>query len=245
MNKISSGKSKTWYIQLSVLCFILGLLVALSLKTQHQAAEEGEPPRWSALRDEYYRLSDENKTLQKDAAEYKKRYEAMAKNQAAGISSSKGHRESLDEAKIMAGTVNVVGKGIVVTLTDSPKLDPNEDNPEVVENYMIHASDISGVVDELFAAGAEAISVNDQRFVANTSVRCVGPAILVNSKHLAPPYVINAIGDPKVLDAALRLPMGVADGMFVLDMIKIETKSDVEVPAYDGSTRYTYAKKKG
>jgi uncharacterized protein YlxW (UPF0749 family) len=67
---------------------------------------------------------------------------------------------------------------------------------------------------------------------------------MVNSKELAPPYVIKAIGDPKVMEEALHLPMGVADGLFLLDMIKIEKKSDIEIPAYDGSTHYNYAKKK-
>lgn len=242
--EIMSGKSKTWYFQLSLLCFILGLLVALSLKTQRQAVDEGVPQRWPALRDEFVRVKRENETLQKDAAEYKQRYETMAKNQAAGLSSTKGLRDSLDEAKLLAGTVKVTGKGIVVTLTDSPKLDPNEDRPDVTENYMVHDSDISNVVNELFAAGAEAIAVNDQRFIASTSVRCVGPAIMVNSKELAPPYIIKAIGDPKVMEEALHLPMGVADGLLLLDMIKIEKKSDIEIPAYNGSTHYNYAKKK-
>ena len=80
--------------------------------------------------------------------------------------------------------------------------------------------------------------------MTTTAVRCVGPAILVNSVQLAPPYVISAIGDPKVLDEALRMPMGVADDLFLLDMIKIEQKTNVKVPAYDGSIHFNFAKEK-
>ncbi len=36
-------------------------------------------------------------------------------------------------------------------------------------------------------AGAEAISINDQRIVATTEVRCAGPTVSVNNVRSAPP----------------------------------------------------------
>ena len=94
---------------------------------------------------------------------------------------------------------------------------------------MVHDSDLRSVVNELFSAGAEAIAINDQRLVANSSIRCVGPTVLVNSERLAPPYKIAAIGKPDVLQSALDMQGGALDieGLFMLDMIKIEKEPDV------------------
>ena len=66
--------------------------------------------------------------------------------------------------------------------------------------YIIHDEDLLRVLNELCAAGAEAISINDQRIVATTEVRCAGPTVSVNNVRSAPPYVIKAIGNPKKFD---------------------------------------------
>lgn len=241
---LSPVRGKSWLFQVTALCIVLGMLLALSLKTQRQAVSEGIPARWPALRVEFLNLKRENVNLQRDLAEYKSRYEKLAREQAAGISSTKGIQQALDEAQMLAGTVAMRGAGIVVTLNDSPKRDPSETRKDVVEQYMVHDSDIRDIVNELFSAGAEAISINNQRLVANSSIRCAGAVVLVNSVQIAPPYIIKAIGKSEVLEKALELPMGVADGLFLLDMIQIKRETDISVPAFTGSTRFNIAHKK-
>lgn len=231
--------------QVTALCIVLGMLLALSLKTQRYAVGEGITTRLPALRAEFQATKQENIDLQKQLADYKLRLEKLEKEQAAGLSSARSLMESLREIRMLAGTVAVRGPGVIVTLHDSPKRDPAETRKDVIEDYMVHDSDIRAIVDELFAAGAEAVAVNNQRLVANSSIRCVGPVVLVNSVQIAPPYVIKAIGKPDVLDNALRMPGGVADanGLFLLDMIEIQkvTSPTITVPAYTGSTRFKVA----
>ncbi len=244
MSTIASppSRGKGWVFQVTALCIVLGMLLALSLRTQRRAVSEGIPNRWPALRAEFINLKQQNASLQKDLAEYKERYEELLRKQATGQAATLGLESVLQEAKMLAGQIAVHGPGIIVTLHDSPKRDVNETRPEVIENYIVHDYDIRAVVNELFAAGAEAISVNGQRLIATSSIRCVGPVILVNSVQVAAPYVIKAIGKPDVLQKALELPGGAADGLFLLDMIEVKQQPDITVPAYSGSMRFYWAK---
>lgn len=113
-----------------------------------------------------------------------------------------------DRMKLMAGTTDVEGEGIEILLDDSNIAKKSGENPNL---YIIHDEDLLRVLNELRAAGAEAISVNDQRIVAMSEIRCAGPTISVNNVRSAPPYVIKAIGAPKTLSSALRLRGGVVE----------------------------------
>ena len=62
--------------------------------------------------------------------------------------------------------------------------------------------DLQDVVNALWLAGAEAISVNDQRLAAQTAIRSAGEAILVDFRPLSPPYVLRAIGDVDQMQAS-------------------------------------------
>lgn len=77
-----------------------------------------------------------------------------------------------------------------VTVADSGKILEPGVNPNL---YLVHDEDILKVVNELRAAGAEAISINGQRLIANSEIICSGPTIRVNRRPLAPPFVIKAL----------------------------------------------------
>ena len=234
-------RGKVWVWQITALCVVLGMLLALSLRTQRQAIESNEPTRPAALRASYRILKSQNVELEKELSDYKGRVEKLVKNQAGRAGGTKEFTRVLDDTKMVAGTIPVHGPGIVVVLHDSPKRNPSETRQDVVSDYIIHDRDIREIVNELFASGAEAISVNGQRLMANSSIRCVGPVVLVNLIQVAPPFVIKAIGKPETLENALKLPTGVADGLFLLDMIEVTRMSYIVVPAYTGSTRFNYA----
>jgi uncharacterized protein YlxW (UPF0749 family) len=239
---MSSIRGKSWVFQVTALCIVLGMLLALSFKTQRQAASDGVPNRLPALRAAFSATKQENLQLRKELADYKQRYEDVARQQAAGLTSAKSLVQTLNETKMLAGTMAVRGPGVVVTLHDSPKLDPAETRADVIENYMVHDADIRAIVSELFASGAEAICVNDQRLVANSSVRCVGPVVLVNSVQMVPPYVIKAIGKQDTMAGALTsTPGGVGDALFLLDMIEVRKQSELLIPEYTGSTGFNVA----
>ncbi|MPN08316.1 hypothetical protein SDC9_155598 [bioreactor metagenome] len=65
------------------------------------------------------------------------------------------------------------------------------------------------MVNALFAGGAEAMTIQDQRVIATTAVKCVGNTVVLHGVPYAPPYVITAIGNQSALEAALAADPGV------------------------------------
>ncbi len=91
-----------------------------------------------------------------------------------------------------AGAVPVAGPGATVAL-DDPR--------SATAEHRISDSDIAQVVNVLWAAGAEAVAVNDVRLTARSAIRSAGDAVLVNFRPISPPYRVAAIGSPDALTA--------------------------------------------
>ncbi|MBQ1249641.1 MAG: DUF881 domain-containing protein, partial [Selenomonadales bacterium] len=114
------------------------------------------------------------------------------------------------------------------------------ENPNL---YVIHDDDLLKVINELRAAGAEAISVNGQRLIATSEIRCAGPTLSVNNTRYTPPYEILAIGDPKTLDNALKMRGGIVETLrFWGIQINISKSDNIVVPAYKSSFRFDHAR---
>jgi uncharacterized protein YlxW (UPF0749 family) len=100
--------------------------------------------------------------------------------------------------------------------------------------------DLQLVVNGLWAAGAEAISINGRRLTSLTAIRSAGEAILVDYRPLRPPYVVSAIGDPRRLEARFADGPGgeylrlLADNFGV--RVKTDSRSDLRLPAASGVT---------
>lgn len=149
-------------------------------------------------------------------------------------------KQELDNAQNLAGTTELTGKGVVVTVSDSTL--PSGDMNGNFEQYIIHDGDLRMVLTELAGAGAEAISVNGQRMVATTAVRCVGNTIMVNDVKIASPFVIKAIGDPGTLEAALMIRGGVSDYLKSWSInLTVEQKDSVDIPRFSGIVNFKYA----
>ena len=128
----------------------------------------------------------------------------------------------------------------VVTIDDSKIQSKAGENQNL---YIIHDDDLLKVINELRAAGAEAISVNGQRLVATSEIRCAGPTLSVNNVRSAPPYEIRAIGDSTTLENALRMRGGVMETLQVWGIqLEVKASQAVTVPAYKGAAQFSYAK---
>lgn len=149
-------------------------------------------------------------------------------------------KSKLELARVEAGVTNVSGPGIEVTLNDSNIAFQVGENPSL---YVLHDEDVLRIINELKAAEAEALSINGQRLLATSEIRCIGPTILVNkNKRLVPPYVITAIGDPDKMIGALKMRGGVIEQLQVFGIqVNVKKLSSVTVPAYNGSTTFDYA----
>ena len=131
-----------------------------------------------------------------------------------------------------AGTVPLRGPGLVVSLSPSDREPPS---PQEAGAYEIHDSDLQLVVNELWAAGAEAVAVNDSRLVATTPIRAAGGTIVVNFRPLSPPYRVSAIGADRLRfetsDIARRFTRWTE--LFGLGF-SVTERAVVSVPGYTG-----------
>ncbi|MDP9183916.1 MAG: DUF881 domain-containing protein, partial [Actinomycetota bacterium] len=105
--------------------------------------------------------------------------------------------------ELATGTVAVRGPGLVVTLDDAEDAGAGTgDRGGQAGDGRVFDRDIQDVVNALWAAGAEAISVNGQRLTSQTAIRSAGEAVLVDLRPLSPPYVLRAVGDVDALEPA-------------------------------------------
>lgn len=223
--------------------FVLGMFVALAMKTEKIALVRDAPSsNLSGMVAAYHTLEQTVSKQQSRILELQIQNNKLVNDQGAvGGQLTK----QLNEAQFLAGLTKVKGPGVVVTLNDSSKRPPaslpSALTTSLTSDYIIHDVDIQRVLNELRAGGAEALAVNDQRVVATTAVRCVGPAIQVNGVPQTPPFRIRAIGDPQSLATTLWLPGGIGDILKGTDpaMIGVEQKSKLVLPAYAGfETRF-------
>ncbi|MCW3094574.1 MAG: hypothetical protein JWL77_192 [Chthonomonadaceae bacterium] len=240
----ASMKHRSFVWQISAVSFFLGLLLAAATVTASKVGSAGAAPnRTGFFYESSVQVDPDKKAAELQAEIQKLRADKSALEKAASNRSdvSKNLNQDLQETKLFAGLSEVVGPGVVVTLTDSKKdrligVDP--------QSYLIHDRDIRDVVNELRAAGAEAITVNGQRITVSSSIRCAGPIILINQDEMAMPFIIQAIGDPDKLLSALNIRNGVLDQIrtFGSDMAHSEKKAQLRLPAFAGSTHIRYAK---
>lgn len=150
--------------------------------------------------------------------------------------------EELRDLRLASGLFPLCGPGLEIVLVDSGRegraafMDPNL--------LLVHYDQLLFLVNELWVAGAEAVAVNGERVVAQTGFTCAGSIILAGTKKVAPPYVIQALGDPKTLRAALTMPGGFIETQILpyeLGMT-ITEKDDLRIPAYQGGLVFESAR---
>ena len=164
--------------------------------------------------------------------------EELHKMQTAAVSTD--NQQDKDLLRYRAALVPLEGEGVIVRMDDSTKPAKAGENPNL---YVIHDDDLLRVVNELRAAGAEAIAINGQRLTGTSEIRCAGPTLSVNNVRSSAPFEIRAIGDKKSLENALRMRGGVAETLGVWGIqLDIKASNDVYIPPYRGSIRQSYAR---
>lgn len=222
---------------------VLGVLLATSFNTQQRNREALNTPRKENLIKTVHGLEKERDNLKAGIESIRgqiAQYESSAaKTQ--GILSS--YTKDLNDIKKAAGLTDVQGPGVVVTLADSQQ-SPNDGEPN---DYVIHDYDIRLVVNSLWAGGAEAVSVNGQRLISTSSVRCAGGYVLVNSVRLVSPFTIKAVGNPQKMvdsmenDSNTKRLLNEVSKFYGLKA-DVEQKAGLKVPAYRGSLLMENAK---
>ena len=157
-----------------------------------------------------------------------------------GNHSSEEKQNELKMYNQILGLTDVTGEGIIMTVKDSMQTTSAID----MNNLIIHDSDLRSLVNELSNAGAEAISINDERIVSTTAITCAGNVILINGNKVGSPFIINAIGNQESLYGAITRAGGYTYGLRARS-IQVDTKKsdNVHISKYTGALSFKYAKK--
>ena len=168
------------------------------------------------------------------------RDELKLKLQAAEKLSQVDSSELMADLKFAACMTALVGEGVIITLHDSDKAAKLGENENA---YIIHDDDLLRVVNELRAAGAEAVAINGQRLTALSEIRCAGPTLSVNNVRSSAPFEICAIGDKKTLNNAITMRGGIVDTLAVWKIkVEVETSDEIVIPPYEGVVPKSYAR---
>lgn len=166
-----------------------------------------------------HELGLENDDLRREALRLEQRIaeaERTGEGQEAVLNEAVRELQSL---RILSGLEGAVGAGLSILISD----------PE----HVVLARDLVDVVNELRAAGAEAISVDGTRLGATSGLADVDGIVVVDGRPVTGDIVLFAIGDPLTLSQALSMPGGVAAGLnsFPGVTVEIREQETVEVAA--------------
>ena len=221
---------KQYSAALTATCVILGVIIGVQVNTVKQQRMTTENQRLSEailalnqMQAERDALLEQNQALEKNMKEYQ--------NGTLGT--------EMEQLLAFAGLTEVSGPGITVTMTDSSSKGSGDMNA-----YLVHAEDLLSVVNELYGAGAEAVSINGQRMVGKSAITCAGSIVMVNGVRVAAPFEIKAVGEADVLDVALHFPGGVVDNLAPWGIeISVRREAAVVVPAYTQTALFKAAEK--
>lgn len=234
-------KNAVWqYTLIGLAVFALSFIFVAQLNTVNRSDETLQGKREAELKDdltalkiEYEELKEENEKNLKIVEEYK----TNSSNNNTLINSL---TEQLNQMSALSGVKDVAGEGIIVTVDDS---DMTVSENISTESMLIHDTDLRAIINELSAAGAEAMSINGQRIIATTAIRCVGPVIQVNGVKVAAPFTIKAIGNAKYLESALNIKGGIVDSFEIYGIkINISREKSITIPKYDGKLSFSNAR---
>lgn len=209
-----------------LLCFLLGLSIVAQVGQREEDSLQG------ASQQELLRLLDESgrhvDSLEDENAELDRTLATLEAGQEDDAAAQSAATERLEDLEILAGTVPATGRGVRVTIADPAG--------------SVSTGTVLGVVQELRNAGAEVLQIGQVRVVASTSITTASDGgIVVDGTVVPSPYVIRAIGDPTVMEPALKIPGGAADtvasagGTFTVraeDEVQIDAVRELSEPQH-------------
>jgi uncharacterized protein YlxW (UPF0749 family) len=191
----------------------------------------------------------ENESDQYDALEQRvKDLEAEVATLTSSVQDThvKRFQHKVDALKDPAGLTPRAGPGITVTLSDAPA-DVINSTTQNLNLLVVHQQDIQAVVNAMWKGGATAVTVQGQRIVSTTGIKCEGNSVQLQGVPYPQPYVISAVGNQTdLLDAVenddyLEVYREQAERPDISVGWKLDIEPQVTAPAYDGLLDINYA----
>lgn len=228
-------------IILGITCLILVLAICIQIRTIDEASnvvgsslnDNGE------MKDKVLEAQEDYKQIYSELEKSNKKLEKIRQIATSNSREDELLKLELEDNDKVQGLTDVKGKGIIINLDDNREVDETE--VLNISSYLVHEEDLLQIINELFNAGADAISINNQRVVSTTAILCDGNIIRVNGEIISVPITIKAIGYPESLYYALMRPQGYLDVMQKDGVIvKVEKSEDITISKYEGVYNYDY-----
>jgi uncharacterized protein YlxW (UPF0749 family) len=234
-----------WRAVVPVVAVLAGLTLAMSGEAARGTDLRGG--RSTRLIDLIHSVEQSNARLARDVSALREQVGALtASSRDTRVEQVRADAQRLSPP---AGLTSVTGPGLSVALDDAPlgaidRAYPGLPTPSP-DDLVVHQQDVQAVVNALWAGGAQAIQLMDQRVISTSAVRCVGNTLILQGRVYSPPYTITAIGDTGRLLGALSRSTAVHNyrqyaAAYGLGY-QVGMRSDVTIPAYTGALDLRYA----
>lgn len=221
-------------ITIGIMCFILTMLIFMQVKTISQTnISELEIMRESELKTEITSLKTKHEEVVTKIQETNEKILEYENAAIEGEEASELLEKELKETQDLLGKNAVTGEGIIIQMSN-------------MGSSKINAGDLLNLVNTLKNAGAEAISINEQRIVYDTYIVNINGTnyITINGEYIVSPYTIKAIGNTTYLESSVAqknygyIDTQIAEGK----QVTWERATNINIPAYNKSLDFEYVK---
>lgn len=233
-------KNTKAYMSIAIICVVLATAITLQIRTmKKENSVVSQAFANSELKDSLLEWKEKSENAEKDLEKSAKELEEIRQASTTNDNSAEEKQEELKKYNQLLGLTDVKGNGIIITVSDS-----SNDNTAIdLSSLIVHDADLRNLVNELANAGAEAISINDERIVSATCITCAGNVIQINGNKVGSPFVIKAIGNQESLYGAITRPGGYTY-MLKARSIQVESKkaNNIEISKFTGALTQKYMK---
>jgi uncharacterized protein YlxW (UPF0749 family) len=209
---------KKWRTPVLIVFLLLGFLISVQFHAQQSFRSDLSLQSTDDLTLILKGLQDKRANLEKESQDLEQRQQALNSDTSNGTSLANTLTAESNQLKIALGLLPVKGPGVSVTIP-----------PDSSIVYL----DLVDIVNELWASQAEAISINDQRITAWTTIywNKEKMTITVNGADVTFPCTIKAIGNPDTLLSGLQLLGGVLDNLAIYKIYPtVQRSSELDLP---------------
>jgi len=234
MNKFRSQ------ISIGIICVLLGFMITYQFKMISKQNAAGDTNKNTP------EIITENEQLKKSKVEMQKKIDELDaktkeyENAAGGIDAqSELLSKELDETRILTGGTEVEGEGMIIYITPKSNIFGSSS-----DDQLINDTDLVHIVNELNAADAEAISINDIRLTSRSGIRNAGNAIIINDERISynKRVTIKAIGRNDILESAISFPGAIPQNLSQTCDISMEKSNKVIIAKYNKTYKFEFAK---
>lgn len=192
-------RSKRISISLGILSMVVTAGIVIQFKTIKAANLDGTIQLTDAnLKKSVLQWKENCEDSNKRLKETDDELEVLRKS-VANLQTDEELQKKINNYELILGMTDVKGQGVVISVADNNNNMQNSFSSINTSNYLVHDGNLVSIVNELKAAGAEAISINDKRVTGTTTITCAGNVIQVNGEKVGSPFVIKAIGAKDLL----------------------------------------------